>query len=106
MPLLDVTDLDFEDRVLQSPTPFLLDVSAEWCGPCKILTPILEQVARELGDELRIGKLDMDHAPAVSTRLRVRGAPTLILFRDGREVARHLGALPKEKLLRFVRDAG
>lgn len=105
MPVLDIDDLTFDEQVLRSPVPFLLDVSATWCGPCKVLAPILEQVASELGPEVRVGKLDMDASPAVSARFRVRGAPTLLLFRGGEEVGRHLGALPRERLLRFARGA-
>lgn len=100
-----IDDLNFETEVLGSKQPFLLDFSATWCGPCKALQPLLEGLQREHQGRLRIGKLDIDDSPAVTARLGVRGAPTLVLFRDGQELARKLGFAGKEALHQFMRAA-
>jgi thioredoxin 1 len=93
-----IDDMNFDTEVLGSKQPFLLDFSATWCGPCKALQPLLEALAQEQQGRLRIGKLDIDDSPAVAARLGVRGAPTLVLFRDGQELARKLGFANKQAL--------
>ncbi|HEX4354679.1 MAG TPA: thioredoxin domain-containing protein [Polyangiales bacterium] len=79
----DISDLNFSDEVLASEEPYLLDFSAVWCPPCKALQPILEGVAAQCRGRLRVGKIDIDSSPVVAARFGVRGAPTLLLFRDG-----------------------
>jgi thioredoxin 1 len=100
-----VDDLNFESTVLRSEQPYLLDFSATWCAPCRALEPILEAIAAEQQGSLRVGKLDIDDSPAVAARFGVRGAPTLILFRDGKEAARRLGLAGKATLLALIGPA-
>ena len=94
-----VDDLNFERVVLEAKEPYLLDFSATWCSPCRALEPILEAIASEQDGRLRVGKIDIDESPAVAARFGVRGAPTLILFRGGKEAARRLGLTSKAALL-------
>lgn len=100
--VLPIDDLTFEREVLGSPVPFLLDVTATWCGPCRALAPIVERIADAHAGALRVGKLDLDEAPATAARLGVRSAPTVIVFRGGREVARRVGLTTGEKLLKLL----
>ncbi|HKP56136.1 MAG TPA: thioredoxin domain-containing protein [Polyangiales bacterium] len=103
--LEEINDLNFEAEVLGSKQPFLLDFSATWCGPCKALQPLLEGLLHEQQGRLRIGKLDIDDSPAVAARFGVRGAPTLVLFRDGRELSRKLGFANKQALQQLTQAA-
>jgi thioredoxin 1 len=96
-----ITDENFEREVLASEQPYLLDFSATWCSPCKALDPMIEELAAELKGQLRVGKVDIDDAPEIAARFGVRGAPTLLLFRDGQEAARRIG-LPNRKALRAL----
>jgi len=90
---------DVLDRVVgESDVPVLIDFYADWCGPCKIMAPVLDDLARDRTSELFVGKLDTDRYPDVSQRFDVRGIPTLILFQGGREVARRVGAVPRREL--------
>ena len=100
--LREINELNFEAEVLQSDTPFLLDFTAQWCGPCKALSPLLEQLAKENTGKLRVGKLDIDEAPDLVRRFGIRGAPTLLVFRNGREVQRQVGAGNKTSLRALV----
>jgi thioredoxin 1 len=100
--VLPIDDLTFEREVLGSSVPFLLDVTATWCGPCRALAPIIERIADAHAGALRVGKLDLDEAPATAARLGVRSAPTVIVFRGGREVARRVGLTTREKLLELL----
>jgi thioredoxin 2 len=90
---------DAFDRVIgQTDVPVLIDFYADWCGPCKIMAPVLDELAYERRGDLVVGKLDTDRYPEVSRRFDVRGIPTLILFRGGREAARRVGAVPRREL--------
>lgn len=100
--LIPIDDAAFEREVLGSPTRFLLDVTAKWCGPCRTLLPIVHALAAERAGSLRVGTLDVDEAVATATALGIRGAPTLILFEDGREIARHLGAASARTIRELV----
>ena len=93
-----VTDQSFEQDVLKSDTPVLVDFWASWCGPCRMVAPVLEEIAGET-DEVRIAKLDVDANPITAGRYGVRAIPTMILFKNGKEADRLVGFVPKQKLL-------
>ena len=90
-----VTDASFEEDVLKSDKPVLLDFWAEWCGPCKMIGPILEELAGEYGDKIQIAKMNVDENPATPGKFRIRGIPTLLLFKNGQLVDQLVGAHPK-----------
>ncbi len=100
--VLEINDLNFDAEVLGSTQPFLLDFTATWCGPCKMLAPIVERIADENVGTIRVGKLDIDESPAVAARLGIRGAPTVVVFKGGAEIARHVGVTNKARLLDLV----
>jgi thioredoxin 1 len=97
-----VTDATFQADVLQSPKPVLVDYWAGWCGPCRMLGPILEESATEHAERLTVAKLNVDENPATPSRYQVRGIPTLILFKGGHPVATHVGSLSKGQLREFI----
>jgi len=97
-----VTDDSFEQEVLQSDQAVLVDYWAEWCGPCKMITPILEEIAEEYADKLKIAKLNIDENPGTPPKYGIRGIPTLILFVNGNVEATKVGALSKSQLTAFL----
>ena len=97
-----VTDATFDADVLKSGTPVLVDYWAEWCGPCKMIAPILEEIATEQAGKIRIGKLNVDDAPATAQQFQVMSIPTLILFKDGEVQKRVVGARGKGQLLEEI----
>ncbi len=97
-----VNDNDFESTVLKAQVPVLVDFWAEWCGPCKQISPVLDEIAGEMGDKLTIAKVNIDENPDTPQKYGVRGIPTLILFKDGEPVATKVGSLPKSKLVEWI----
>lgn len=100
--IVHITDDTFDSEVLQSQTPVLVDFWAEWCGPCKMIAPVLEQIADDYSDRLKICKLNIDDNPDSAPKYGVRGIPTLMLFKDGSVEDTKVGALSKNQLTEFV----
>ena len=97
-----VSDATFDKEVLQSSTPVLVDYWAEWCGPCKMIAPVLEDMAKEYAGRLTVAKRDIDANPGITSQFGIRGIPTLILFKGGKPHAQKVGALSKSQLAAFV----
>jgi thioredoxin 1 len=102
MAIEHTSDAAFDTDVLKSDTPVLVDYWAEWCGPCKMIAPILDEVARDYDGRLRVVKLNVDDNQSVPARFGIRGIPTLMLFRNGAQVATKVGALSKSQLTAFL----
>jgi thioredoxin 1 len=97
-----VTDTTFEQEVLQSQTPVLVDYWAEWCGPCNMIAPIMDEVAKEYAGKLKIAKLNIDDNASTPPKYGIRGIPTLMLFKNGNVEATKVGALSKSQLSAFI----
>jgi thioredoxin 1 len=102
MAIEHTSDAAFDTDVLKSDTPVLVDYWAEWCGPCKMIAPILDEVSRDYDGRLRVVKLNVDDNQAVPARFGIRGIPTLMLFKNGAQVATKVGALSKSQLTAFL----
>ena len=102
--VLELTGPTLEEEIAASDVPVLVEVGAEWCPPCRLMTPILDQLAAEQGDRLRIFTVDADAHPQVSVRYGIRSLPTLLVFRDGALVGRLVGARPKARLVGELAD--
>ncbi|MDH3280316.1 MAG: thioredoxin TrxA [Gammaproteobacteria bacterium] len=100
--IVHVTDNDFDDQVLKSNSPVLVDYWAEWCGPCKMIAPVLEEVASEYEGRLMVAKLNIDDNPNTPPKYGIRGIPTLMLFKNGNVEATKVGALSKSQLTAFI----
>ena len=97
-----VTDDTFESEVLKASSPVLVDFTATWCGPCKVLSPIVEKIADETVGKFKIAKVDIDDCPKVTARYGIRGVPTVMVFRSGEKVGQHVGVTNKETLLKLL----
>ncbi|MGE8355462.1 MAG: thioredoxin TrxA [Microvirgula sp.] len=100
--IVHVTDASFEEEVLKAQGPVLVDYWAEWCGPCKMIAPILDEIAKEYDGKLKITKLNIDQNEGTPPKYGIRGIPTLMIFKDGNVVATKVGALAKSQLTAFV----
>ena len=100
-----VSDSSFEQDVLSAEGPVLVDYWAEWCGPCKMIAPILDEIAEEYGDRIKVAKMDIDSNPNTPRQYNIRGIPTLMIFRDGKVQAMKVGALTKGQLKAFVEES-
>jgi thioredoxin 1 len=105
MSVLHASDASFEKDVLKSDKPVVVDFWAEWCGPCKMIAPYLDDIAAELGDRVRIVKINIDENPLTPTKYGVRGIPTLMIFKNGAAVATKVGALPKRQLQDWIEQS-
>ncbi|QSS97442.1 thioredoxin [Psychroflexus sp. ALD_RP9] len=92
------------NKIIESDTPVLIDFFADWCGPCKMLAPILKDVKSELGDEVKIIKIDVDKNQALAAKYQVRGVPTMLLFKNGKQLWRQSGVLQKDDLVNTIRS--
>lgn len=101
----EVTGATFEEEVLQAEQPVIVDFWAPWCGPCRMMAPVLESVAAQRATTLQVGKVNTDEEPALASRFGIRSIPTLILFLDGREIARQSGAVDAGTLTRWLDQA-
>jgi thioredoxin 1 len=106
MSTVTVTDDSFDKDVLQAERPVLVDFWAEWCGPCKQIAPALEQIASELGEHVTVAKLNIEDSPMTPGRYGVRGIPTMMLFKGGQMASMKVGAMPKQKILEWLSEAG
>ena len=100
--VVEVDDANFESEVLKSALPVLLDFSAEWCGPCKRLEPVVREIAGEYGGRLKVAHLDIDRSQATAVRFGIMSVPTVLFFREGRVHDQLLGFVPKEKLVEKI----
>lgn len=100
---INLNDNNFEIEVINSDKPVLVDFWAEWCAPCRIIAPILEEIANEYKDQLKVGKLDVDSNPQVSMNYGIRSIPTLLIFKHGKPIDQIIGAVAKEEILKKVK---
>ena len=96
---IEITDANFDSEVLKADTPVLVDFWAVWCGPCKMVAPVVEEIASEYDGKLKVGKLDVDNNPEVSMKFGIRSIPTLKVFKGGKVVEQIIGAVPKRNLV-------
>lgn len=97
-----VTDTDFETEVINADTPVMVDFWAEWCGPCKNLSPLVDEVANEMGEKVKVVKVNIDDSPEAPTKYGVRGIPTLMIFKNGQVVDTKVGGMPKSQLVEWL----
>jgi len=102
MSCLHVDDNEFEAKVLKSDVPVLVDFWAEWCGPCRQISPVLEEIAKEKAGKITVAKVNIDKNPGTPQKFGVRGIPTLIMFKGGQAVSTKVGSLPKSKLIEWI----
>jgi len=99
---MKVTDDNFETEVLNSKIPVLVDFWAEWCGPCKMLAPTLDELSTELANKIKIVKMNVDDSPKTPSAIGIRGIPTMMIYKDGQAIATKVGALPKGAIIDWI----
>ncbi len=104
MPTLNVTDEYFESEVIKAGKPVVVDFWAEWCGPCKMIGPLLEEISDEMSDKITIAKHNIDNEPNTPTKFGVRGIPTMLLFKDGELKATKVGATTKSNIVSWIKE--
>ncbi|MCW6509585.1 thioredoxin [Lichenifustis flavocetrariae] len=102
---IKVTDASFSEDVLKSAEPVVVDLWAEWCGPCRMIAPALEEIAGEMKGKIKVAKLNIDENPNITTQYGVQSIPTLLLFKDGQVASKKVGAAPKGELQRWITSA-
>jgi thioredoxin 1 len=100
-----VNDVNFDQEVLEADTPVLVDFTATWCGPCRQIAPLIDQIADEYDGRVKVTKLDIDDSPATAQKFGIRGVPTLYVFKGGQVVAQQVGAVPKAVMQQLVERA-
>jgi len=104
--LVHLNDLNWDEEVTKSNVPVLVDFTAVWCGPCKVLSPIIQKLSDELAGKVKVCKLDIDESPATSAKFGIRGVPTVMVFVAGERKAQHVGLTSRENLLKLLPEAG
>ena len=102
---IELSEHDFDEKVLSSDQPVLVDFWAEWCGPCHMIAPMIEEVAEEYGDKVAVGKLNVDQHPAIAARYGIRSIPSILLFKNGQVDNQIVGAVPKGKITEILNRA-
>jgi len=102
---IQVTDTNFEQEVLQSPIPVLVDFGAEWCGPCRMVGPVLEEIAVEMQGKIKVAKINVDENQQLAAQYKIMSIPAMFLFKDGKVIDQMIGALPKDQILNKVNQA-
>ena len=102
---IQLTDDNFDEEVFEAKLPVLVDFWADWCGPCRVMGPVIEEIAEEFEGQLKVGKLNVDDNPGAASYHGIRSIPTLILFKDGKPVEEVVGSVPKEQLIDFISRA-
>ena len=102
MSVINITKKDFENEVLKSEKPVLIDFWAAWCGPCKLLSPVVDALADEISDEVKVVKVNVDDEPELATQFNIMSIPTLVVIREGNEVNRSMGLQSKQDILNLV----
>ena len=103
---VQVSEADFEGKVIKNPVPVLVDFWATWCGPCRMIAPIVEELAKELEGKLEVCKVDVDAAPKLAERFGIQSIPTLLIFKEGKVAKQLVGYLPKPEIKKALADAG
>lgn len=101
----EINDNEFQEEVINSKEPVLIDFWAEWCGPCKMLSPLIDQLSLEMKDKIKIVKMNIDDNPEAPSSLGIRSIPTMVIFKDGKQVATKVGAVPKNSIKEWIESS-